>query len=167
MPCRSPCRLYIHLTFTYSIGLSSVVWSKLGLAPPFPPMRVLEVQWSWAFSLVCEVDLRDFEKILVVLHGIITWLIKYILIVADFLWWAPWRYGIHGSKRLLWWHPTKKRCMWLVCSMFTMKPYFVANILEMKYLHNSKVSFTFFFFLFCLQKRWVLNGYFCPPPNFS
>ena len=55
MPCRHPCRLYIHLAFTYSVGPSSVVWSKLGLAPPFPPMRVLEVQWSWALSPVCEV----------------------------------------------------------------------------------------------------------------
>ena len=58
MPCRNPCRLYIHLTFTYSIGPSSVVWSELGLAPPFPPMRVLEVKWSWAPSLMCEVALN-------------------------------------------------------------------------------------------------------------
>ena len=28
---------------------------KHGLAPPFPPMRVLEVYWSWALGLVCEV----------------------------------------------------------------------------------------------------------------
>ena len=58
MPCRNPCRLYIHLAFTYSIGPSSVVWSELGPAPPFPPMRVLEVQWSRALSLVCEVALK-------------------------------------------------------------------------------------------------------------
>ena len=50
MPCKNPCRLYIHLTFTYSIGPSSVVGSELGPAPAFPPMRVLEVQWSWALS---------------------------------------------------------------------------------------------------------------------
>jgi hypothetical protein len=43
MPCKNPCRLYIHLAFTYSVGPLSVVWSELGLAPPFPPMRVLEV----------------------------------------------------------------------------------------------------------------------------
>ena len=55
MPCRSLCRLYIHLAFTYSIGPSSVVWRKLGPAPPFPPMRVHKVYWSWALSLVCEV----------------------------------------------------------------------------------------------------------------
>ena len=58
MPCRNPWRLYIHLAFTYSIGPSSVVWSELGPALPFPPMRVLEVQWSHAPNLVCEVALR-------------------------------------------------------------------------------------------------------------
>ena len=42
---------------TYSVGPSSVVWSELGPAPPFPPIRVLEVVWSWALSLVCEVAL--------------------------------------------------------------------------------------------------------------
>ena len=57
MPCRNPCRLYIHLAFTYSVGPSSVVWSELGPAPPFPPMRVLEVLWSWALYLMCEVAL--------------------------------------------------------------------------------------------------------------
>ena len=55
--CRIPCRFYIYLVFTYSVGPSSVVWSELGPAPPFPPMRVLEVQWSRALSLVCEVAL--------------------------------------------------------------------------------------------------------------
>ena len=57
MPYMNPCRLYVHLAFTYSVGPSSVVWSKLGPAPPFSPMRVLEVYWSWALSLVCEVAL--------------------------------------------------------------------------------------------------------------
>ena len=57
MLCRNPCRLYIHLAFPYSIGPSSVVWSNLGPAPPFAPMRVLEVWWSRALSLVCEVAL--------------------------------------------------------------------------------------------------------------
>ena len=57
MPSMIPCRLYIHLAFTYSVGPSSVVWSELGRAPPFPPMRVLEVyghglsisyvKWPW------------------------------------------------------------------------------------------------------------------------
>ena len=57
MPCRNPCRLYI--AFHYSVGPSNVVWSELGPALPFPPMRVLEVYWSWALSLVCEVALRE------------------------------------------------------------------------------------------------------------
>ena len=43
MPCRNPCRLDIHLAFTYSIGPSCVVWSELGPAPPFPPMRVFKM----------------------------------------------------------------------------------------------------------------------------
>jgi hypothetical protein len=58
MPGRNPCRLYIHLAFTYYVGPSSIVWSELGLAPPFPPMRVLEAQWSRALSFVCEVALN-------------------------------------------------------------------------------------------------------------
>ena len=49
---------YIHLAFTYSVGPSSVVWSELGPAPPFPPMRELEVEWSWALNLVREATLR-------------------------------------------------------------------------------------------------------------
>ena len=57
MPCRNPCRLYIHLPFTYSVGPSSVMWSELGPALPFPPMRVLKVYESRALSLVCEVAL--------------------------------------------------------------------------------------------------------------
>jgi hypothetical protein len=58
MPCRNPCRLYIHLAFTYFVGASRVVWSELGPVAPFPPMRVLEVQWSRPLKLVCEVALR-------------------------------------------------------------------------------------------------------------
>ena len=57
MACRNPCRLYVHCAFTYFVGPSSVMWSELGLAPPFPPMRVLEVQWSHALGLMCEVAL--------------------------------------------------------------------------------------------------------------
>ena len=55
MPCRNPCRLHVHLAFTYSSGPSSVVWSELGPAPPFQPMRVLEVEWSQALRLLCAV----------------------------------------------------------------------------------------------------------------
>jgi len=54
MSCRKPCRLCTHLAFTYSVGPSSVVWSKLGPALAFPLKRVLEVSWSRALSLVCE-----------------------------------------------------------------------------------------------------------------
>ena len=57
MPCRNPRRLYIHLAFTYSASPSSAVWRELGLAPLFPPMRVLVVVWLHALSLVCEVTL--------------------------------------------------------------------------------------------------------------
>jgi hypothetical protein len=58
MPCRNPCGLYLHLAFTYSVvGPLSVVWSELGPDLPFPLMRVLEVWWSRALSLVCEVGL--------------------------------------------------------------------------------------------------------------
>ena len=45
MPCRKPCRFYIHLAFTYFVGPLSIVWSELGPALPFPPMRVLE-KWK-------------------------------------------------------------------------------------------------------------------------
>ena len=58
IPYRNSCRLYIQNVFTYSVGPSRVVWSELGSAPPFPPMRVLEVSWSRARSFVCEVALR-------------------------------------------------------------------------------------------------------------
>jgi hypothetical protein len=57
MPYRNPCTLYIHLAFTYFVGPSSVVWNELGLAPPFPPMRVFVVQWLRALSRLCEVAL--------------------------------------------------------------------------------------------------------------
>jgi hypothetical protein len=42
-PCRNPCRLYIHLPFTYSVGPSKRSMKRTWLAPPVPPMRVLEV----------------------------------------------------------------------------------------------------------------------------
>jgi hypothetical protein len=43
MPCRNPCRLYIHLASTYSVGPWSAVWSELRPTPPFPPVR-----FSWS-----------------------------------------------------------------------------------------------------------------------
>jgi hypothetical protein len=33
------------------------MWSELGRSSPFRPMSALMLQWSWAFSLVCEVAL--------------------------------------------------------------------------------------------------------------
>ena len=53
-PCRTPCRLFIHEVFFGPLGLHLRVWSELGQSPPFRPMRALTLQWSWAFSLVCE-----------------------------------------------------------------------------------------------------------------
>ena len=50
MPCTNPCRLYIHLASTYSVGPSSIVWSKLGPAPPFPPIVVVTGSWSRVWS---------------------------------------------------------------------------------------------------------------------
>ena len=53
----------IHIDFTSILhsltpfGPSSLVWSELGPAPPFPPMRALEVKWSRALSVVCEAAL--------------------------------------------------------------------------------------------------------------
>ena len=58
MPCRNPCKLHIHLAFTYSVGPSRVVWSKLGPTLPFPPMRVVEGQWPQALGLICDVTPR-------------------------------------------------------------------------------------------------------------
>ena len=50
----------LHVDFSSmksSLGLHLRVWSELGGSPPFWPMRALRLQWSWAFSLVCEVAL--------------------------------------------------------------------------------------------------------------
>ena len=43
LPCKTSCRLYIHLAFTYSVGPSSVVCWELGPAQPFPTN---ESAWS-------------------------------------------------------------------------------------------------------------------------
>ena len=37
---------------------------------PFPPMRVLEVHWSWALSLMCEVALSTTKFLCPVLTNI-------------------------------------------------------------------------------------------------
>ena len=57
--CRTPCRLFIHEFLFGPLGLHLRVQSELGRSPPFRPMRALRSQWSWAFSLVCEVALNN------------------------------------------------------------------------------------------------------------
>jgi hypothetical protein len=64
-PIRFHVGIHVDFTSTFRshtpfVGPSSVVWSnEFGPAPPFPPMRVLEVLWSRAHSLVCEMALRS------------------------------------------------------------------------------------------------------------
>ena len=58
-PCRTPCRLFIHEVSFGPLGLHLCVWSELERSPPFQPMRALRLQWSRAFSLVCEVALSS------------------------------------------------------------------------------------------------------------
>ena len=55
---RTPYRLFIHVVFFGPLGLHLRVWSELGRSLPFRPMRALRLQWTWAFSLVCEVALK-------------------------------------------------------------------------------------------------------------
>ena len=55
--CRTPCILFIHEVFFGPLGFHLHVWSELGRSPPFQPMRALRLQWSWAFSLVCDMTL--------------------------------------------------------------------------------------------------------------
>jgi len=49
----------IHVDFTSILHLLTplVPQVRCEVNLDFPPMRVLEVQWSWALSLVCEVAL--------------------------------------------------------------------------------------------------------------
>ena len=54
MPCKTPCRLSIHEIFFGPWGLHLRVWSELGRSTPFRPMRALRLQWSRAFSSVCD-----------------------------------------------------------------------------------------------------------------
>ena len=59
LSCRTSCRLFIHEVFFGPLGLHLGVWSELGRSLPFWPMRTLRLQWSQAFSLVCEMALRQ------------------------------------------------------------------------------------------------------------
>ena len=52
MPCRMPCRLYIHLAFAYSVGPSNIVWGELGPALPFPPICSWSVMVTGSQSCV-------------------------------------------------------------------------------------------------------------------
>ena len=61
LPCGTPCRLFLHEVFFQYLDLHLRVWSKLGRSPSFRPMKALWWQWSWAFSLMCEVALSDAE----------------------------------------------------------------------------------------------------------
>ena len=47
MPCRTPCRLFIHELFSEPLDLHLLVWSELGRSPPLRPIRALTLQWSW------------------------------------------------------------------------------------------------------------------------
>ena len=64
LPCRTPCRLFIHGVFFGPLDLHQPVWNGLELSLPFRPMRALRLQWLRAFSLGCEVALR------VLFHGV-------------------------------------------------------------------------------------------------
>ena len=57
-PCRTPCRLFIHEVLFGALSLH-LRRSALGRSPPFRPMRTLRLQWSRAFSLVCEVGPKE------------------------------------------------------------------------------------------------------------
>ena len=63
--CRTLCRLFIHEVFFGPLGLHLCVWSEFGRSPPSRPMRAIRMQWSWAFSLVCEVALTSCRTCLV------------------------------------------------------------------------------------------------------
>jgi hypothetical protein len=94
--CRTPCRLFIHEVFFRPLSLHLHVWSELGRSLSFPPMRALRLQWSWAFSLVCEVALRaashygHLNREALGLNVDATWY-QYI---SNRLWWAS---GLHGN----------------------------------------------------------------------
>jgi hypothetical protein len=55
MSCRNPSRFFIYDNIFGSLGLYLLVWSELGQSQPFSSMIDLIMQWSWAFTLVCQV----------------------------------------------------------------------------------------------------------------
>jgi hypothetical protein len=58
LSCKNPCRFFIRDSFCRLLDIHLLVWSELGRLWPFWPMKDLRMQWSWAFSLVCQVVLR-------------------------------------------------------------------------------------------------------------
>ena len=96
MPCKNPCRLHIHLAFTYFIGSSSVVWSELGLAVSFPSMRVLEEAmvtgsqcsgWSghYTCSMLCNVGSWQRLIFFGILYLILCFILYILLVLFLFL----------------------------------------------------------------------------------
>jgi hypothetical protein len=93
MPCRNLCRLYIHLAFTYSVGPSSVVWSKLDRLHLFHQWECLKCKWSWALSLMCEVALRESKPWILTVKS----LVIHSLPISNNRW-IYMRTGIQGSR---------------------------------------------------------------------
>jgi hypothetical protein len=61
LPCKTPCRLFIHEVFFGPLGLHLRVWSELGCSTPFRPMRALGLQRSRA-SVLCVKWPLDFNQ---------------------------------------------------------------------------------------------------------
>jgi hypothetical protein len=88
LPCRAPCRLFIHELFFGPLDLHLLVWSELGPSPSFRPMRALTWPWSRAFSLVCEVALSG---VVYKVHGIVEVeiFLRWVKIWASLPWKGP------------------------------------------------------------------------------
>ena len=73
-------------------------------APPFPPMRVLEVNWSWALSLVCDVAL-SVKQLSARFLGITGWdpcVCKSNRLHVDILWFSCTKFGYILQIPLKW-----------------------------------------------------------------
>ena len=51
LPCRNPCRVFIHDKCFGPLGHNLLVWSELGRSRPFRLKRDLRMQWSHAFRV--------------------------------------------------------------------------------------------------------------------
>jgi hypothetical protein len=77
-PCRILCRLFIHEVFFEPLKPPPSCEVNLdGRSPPFRPMRALRLQWSRAFSLVCEVALSIEVLPLYVYMSYLLWSVLY------------------------------------------------------------------------------------------